>query len=213
MSPPTYNAFFGGSFNPPHLAHHEILKNLVADPLVAKVFLVPTSQNPLKIGLSSKTFDQEERAKWISLWLGTPELETLREKIFLETIEMQRPAGEASYTIDTLKTLKKKHSNSAPWVLIIGSDNVKTLPLWKDFKTLLRQFHSVWIYPRSGENFNTTDISDVVGELTTFRIMNLKLSEVSSTQIRVALEGPNALQEIKNLALLPAVKQRLLSLL
>jgi nicotinate-nucleotide adenylyltransferase len=48
--------------------------------------------------------------------------------------EMKRPGP--SYTVDTLKALKKRHPRSLLH-FIIGSDNLMEIPLWHDYATIL----------------------------------------------------------------------------
>ena len=69
-----------------------------------------------------------------------------------------------SYTIDTLVKISEKYS-SCEFSLIMGTDNLKTLHKWKNYKQILNNYH-IYTYPRSGftnlmEHQNITNVKDV----------------------------------------------------
>ncbi len=61
-------------------------------------------------------------------------------------IEFKMP--KPSYTIDTLAYLTDKYP-SYQFVLIMGEDNLPTLPKWKNYEQILK-YHEVYVYPRAG---------------------------------------------------------------
>ena len=69
-----------------------------------------------------------------------------------------------SYTIDTLANISEKYSN-CEFSLIMGTDNLKTLHKWKNYKQILNNYN-IYTYPRSGsisliEHQNIINVKDV----------------------------------------------------
>jgi nicotinate-nucleotide adenylyltransferase len=109
----------------------------------------------------------------------------ISENMFANDMEfkMKKP----SYTCDTLKNLKKENTN-IDYVLIIGSDNIKTFNLWKEYGYILENFE-IYAYERIGY----TDYDKTFVDENNITIMhNCPSLELSSTFIRKALsEGKN----------------------
>ena len=71
---------------------------------------------------------------------------------------------DSSYTIDTLVKISEKYS-SCEFSLIMGTDTLKTLHKWKNYKQILNNYH-IYTYPRSGfmnlmQHQNITNVKDV----------------------------------------------------
>ncbi|MFA7083021.1 MAG: nicotinate (nicotinamide) nucleotide adenylyltransferase [Arcobacteraceae bacterium] len=120
-------AIFGGSFDPPHIGHevivHEALKRLDIDVL----YIVPTYLNPFK---KSFFLDETVRFKLIQKLFDTEE----KVKVCDYEVKQKRPV----YTIETVKYLQQETKCSVVY-LIIGQDNLKTLPLWSGYDELKEQ--------------------------------------------------------------------------
>ncbi len=117
-------AIFGGSFDPPHIGHEEIIKESLKQLDIDVLFVVPTFLNPFK-----KTFfaPAQMRYSWIKkLLLNYPKAQILKYEI-----EQNR----AVPTIDTIQYLINNYDIDKIY-LIIGADNIATLHKWKAFKEL-----------------------------------------------------------------------------
>lgn len=124
-------AVFGGSFDPPHIGHEEIIKESLKKLDIDTLFVVPTFLNPFK-----ETFvaPAKKRFEWVEkLILPYPKAKTLKYEI-----EQNRPVP----TIETIKYLKKTYDLDKIY-LIIGADNVPTLHKWKAYKELEKLVHFV----------------------------------------------------------------------
>jgi nicotinate-nucleotide adenylyltransferase len=124
-------AIFGGSFDPPHIGHEEIIKTALAKLDIDILFVVPTFLNPFK-----KTFfaPAKKRYKWIKkLLLSYP-----KAKVLDYEIKQNHPVP----TIQTVKYLLKNFDIDKIY-LIIGADNLPKLDKWKDFKELQKLVHFV----------------------------------------------------------------------
>ncbi|WP_457560784.1 nicotinate (nicotinamide) nucleotide adenylyltransferase [Caminibacter sp.] len=113
-------AIFGGSFDPVHLGHVEVVKKALQNLDIDKLIIMPNYLNPLKHQFSAPP---EMRLKWL-------------KKVFKDfdkvevsdwEIKKQRPV----FSIETVKKFKPKY-------FIIGSDNLKTLDKWKNIEEILK---------------------------------------------------------------------------
>jgi nicotinate-nucleotide adenylyltransferase len=127
-----------GSFNPIHIGHLIIANYMANYTDLDKVWLVVSPQNPLKkYGDLINTYDRLEMAK-----LATENSRNLA----VSDVELKLP--QPSYTIDTLTHLHEKYPEHE-FALIMGSDNLVSLPKWKNFKLILRDYR-IYVYPRPG---------------------------------------------------------------
>jgi len=151
-------ALFGGSFDPPHLGHKEIV--LKALEVAKKVIIVPTYLNPFK---NSFTVSPQKRLSWVQKSFEHPD-------IIVSDYEIKQ--NRAVYTIETFNALKKKYPIE---YIIIGADNVKTLHKWRDFEVLNSKI--TWIIAtRNQEEIDTS-------RLKKFKIIAVD-KDVSSSEIR-----------------------------
>lgn len=129
---------FFGSFNPIHIGHLIIANYLANHTDLDKVWLVVSPQNPLKkYSDLINTYDRLEMAK-----LATDNAQNIE----VSDVELKLP--QPSYTIDTLAHLKEKYPQHE-FALIMGSDNLVSLPKWKNYKLILRDY-KIYVYPRPG---------------------------------------------------------------
>ena len=117
-------AIFGGSFDPIHIAHVAIVKEVLKKLDIEKVIVVPTYLNPFK---SSFYLNPETRFK-------------LLKKVFksfdkVQICDYEINQQKASYSIDTVNYLKNIYKPSKIY-LIIGEDNLKTLDKWHEIDRL-----------------------------------------------------------------------------
>ena len=122
-------AIFGGSFDPPHTGHQEIVQAAAKLPGIDQVLIVPAYLNPFK---TSSLADAGQRLQWCySLFDGIP-------KVSVESYEVDQ--GRSVTTWESVK-----HFNAAYDVqyLIIGSDNLSNIKQWHQFDALNREV--AWI--------------------------------------------------------------------
>ncbi len=117
----------GGTFNPVHIGHlilaEEVREKLGLD----KIIFVPTALPPHKDSLNIAP--AKDRLKMLKL-------ATASNKFFaVSDIEIKR--GGKSYTIDTVKELKKNNPRDS-FYLIIGSDLITYFDGWKDIDQIAK---------------------------------------------------------------------------
>lgn len=129
---------FFGSFNPVHVGHMIIANYMLTRTELDEVWLVVSPQNPFK--KAGSLARDHDRLHLVKLAIGdTPGLRA-------SNVEFGMP--KPSYTIDTLAVLRDKYPDRA-FSLIMGSDNLPTLPKWKNADILLRDY-DIHVYNRPG---------------------------------------------------------------
>ncbi|MDX1387021.1 MAG: nicotinate-nicotinamide nucleotide adenylyltransferase [bacterium] len=115
-------ALFGGSFDPPHRAHVQVVQYLLDSGQFDQIWIVPSKTNPFKD--SSSNFSL--RCKMCSL-----AFEAFGDGVQVLDVD-QKLSG---YTIDLVKYLMAQHPE-CDFTFVGGSDLKEQLPRWKDGKLL-----------------------------------------------------------------------------
>ncbi len=118
---------FGGTFDPPHLAHSR-LPPLVAERLECeRIIYVPAAVSPLKSGAPAAP--PAHRLAMLRLALtDVPRAE-------ISTIELDRPGP--SYTVDTLESLHEELGPGHELHLLVGSDQALLFHRWKHWRRVI----------------------------------------------------------------------------
>ena len=183
---------FGGTFNPPHLGHVR-LANEAAEKIGAdKILIIPSCIPPHK--MPGKLASGEERTEMCRLAFEG-------ERFEVSSIELDR--GDKSYTVETLRELRKVYPESELY-FIIGSDMLETFTQWYRWEEILTLAK---ICAASRENGFKADLSVFTPEQRE-RIIFLETEplEVSSTQIRVEI-AKNGTPEFLNPKVLKYIEE------
>lgn len=180
---------YGGSFNPIHLGHTVLGKELCKQGYVDELWYVVSPQNPLKH--ASELLDDKERLHLCHLAVKHTPL------LSVSDIEFHLP--RPNYMVDTLTWLRGKYPD-VDFTLVIGSDNWLNFHRWYKPQEIL-QHHHVIIFPRKEYEIDITNLPQGVS------LANTPIIELSSTEIREAIRSksydgrglPEAVwQEIQN---------------
>lgn len=196
--------FFGGSFAPPHIGHHQILHRLLCEPEVQCIHVVPTAHNPLKP--ENQDFNNFERKLLVEAWLEEISLQPmiLAKRVHLELLELE--SSKPSFTVDSLGVLRSRFEG-AKWVLAMGADLLTQLPRWKSINELLSSVDAVWVFKRGGYEFGPDLVPQELRPLCAWRFFPDHVETVSSTEIRAAEEGSDAMHPELRAKLLENVYQ------
>lgn len=145
-------AIFGGSFDPVHIAHKEIVKSALKTLKIDKLIIVPTYLNPFK-----NSFFLEPQIRF-----------ELLKKVFsklkkVEICDYEINQKKVSYSFDTVNYLKDLYKADKIY-LILGEDNLENLHKWYKIDDLKKLVEFV-VAKRGGykskniENFKTLDIN------------------------------------------------------
>jgi nicotinate-nucleotide adenylyltransferase len=158
----------GGTFDPPHLGHLVLAQELAEELRLDKVIFIPSAVPPHKA--VSEVSSVEHRFEMTKRAISG-------SKFFLVSdIELKRKGP--SYTIDTIKELKKIHSQSELFFLT-GSDILDEILSWKDPQEIYRLIKIV-IGLRPG--FDKIDPANQFAHKS--QIIEITSLDISSTLIR-----------------------------
>lgn len=161
-----------GTFNPIHVGHLIIANHFTEHSDLEQVWCVVTPQNPFKTKQS--ILDNHQRLEMV--YLATKEY----PKIKPTDIEFQLP--QPNYTIHTLAYLEEKYPEHE-FVLIMGEDNLVSLPKWKNAELILERY-TIYVYPRKISNTASKDIFEG-----TIQKVDAPIIEISSSFIRKSIKS------------------------
>ena len=168
--------FFGGTFNPPHIAHRKMLETVCSLPEIERVLVAPTNIPPHK-EIPGMFANSEQR-----LYMCKLLCEGI-DKASVSDIEFKREGK--SYSFYTLSELKEQYGKIA---MLIGGDMVTTFTSWFKYEELIKiaEFYAV---RRKG--VDNTEFDKSIEHLRnlggTFNVIELDFPEVSSTEVRDAV--------------------------
>ena len=163
---------FFGTFNPIHIGHLIIANHLVQYSELEELWLVVTPHNPHK--KKSSLLDNNHRYDMV--WHLCEEYPALKPS----NIEFGLP--QPNYTVKTLAHLEEKYPNY-DFTLIMGEDNLKSFPKWKNYEVILNRYFII-VYPRFSEGDLHPDLLDHPR----VQRINAPKMEISSTFIRQAIK-------------------------
>jgi len=115
-------ALFGGSFDPPHNGHLEIVQVALQTLDVEKIIVLPTFLNPFK---STSFAPSALRLLWLKKLFKT------FEKV--EVSDYESAKEKSTYTIESVRHFKQLYDEI---YFIIGADNLEHLEKWHKFDEL-----------------------------------------------------------------------------
>lgn len=158
-------ALYGGSFNPPHLGHVQIVSYVLATENVSSVWIVPVGSH----AFAKKLMPFEHRKAMCELALR----DFAPGRACVSDVEQR--LGGVSRTIDTVKWLMEREPDTR-FDLVLGTDIFGEKESWKAFDELERLCGFIVIgrtgYPDPADHPASPPLFDV-----------------SSTAIRAALQG------------------------
>ena len=160
-------AVYGGSFNPPHIAHAWVVSWLLWTKKVDQVWLIPVYHHAFEGMQEKKLVSFEERLDWCRVFAAQ-----ISPNVIVSDIEAS--LSIPSYTIDTLEELSKRHPDHQ-FQLCIGSDIVPQLPKWKDWHRIESKFRPI-IVGRGGYE-HTPDSTEGKEEIAFPKLSSSKIRE------------------------------------
>lgn len=124
----------GGTFNPIHFGHLRMAQELAEALNLNEVRFIPSANPPHK---TAPSVSAEHRASMVQLAIENNPL------FKLDTRELNR--NGASYTIDTLISLRNELGNNVALSLMMGSDAFTQLNTWHRWQELLSFCHLILV--------------------------------------------------------------------
>lgn len=136
-------AFFGGSFNPPTIAHKYYAKKIIEDLYFDKVFFVP-------VGDKYKKDELIKAKKRYEMLLKICENESN-----IEALDIEIKNNKEYKAIDIFKEIEKEYTGNDIY-FVMGADNFKNIINWKESIELITKYKYI-ILER-----NNIDIKDFI---------------------------------------------------
>ncbi|HIE04708.1 MAG TPA: nicotinate-nucleotide adenylyltransferase [Candidatus Latescibacteria bacterium] len=160
----------GGTFDPIHIGHLILAQEAYVELGLERVIFVPAADPPHKDPRNVSPV--HHRFQMVKLAVeGDP-------RFHVSDLELRR-SGK-SYTVDTLRHLKELWPASELF-LLIGADNLRELPTWKDYQELF-QLSEVVVAHRPGAE-PEVELADRV------RFLPIPMVSVSASWIRERVAG------------------------
>ncbi len=187
---------YGGTFDPPHRGHMEAASVARSALGLDKILFIPAARPPHKSLPAESALPQHRMAMTRLMADGL----TLRHGAdSTQTLGLELERGGVSYTVDTLKELKRTYPDAELW-LLMGADMLFSLPDWHDTPGILA-LAKVAAFARSNQD-DPAQMAQFAQELesdgtSTVKIIPLpQVVEVSSTQLRnLMVEAPEQVSD------------------
>jgi nicotinate-nucleotide adenylyltransferase len=182
----------GGTFNPIHFGHLRMAQELADALKFSEVRFIPSANPPHKL---APEVSAEHRAAMVELAIAD------NEKFKLDTRELERTG--ASYTFDTLVSLREELGENVALCWVMGSDAFVKLNTWHRWKELLNHCHIILVQRPNTKNQpklpdelaaflqdNYTENMDNLSEKSAGYIHMQKITplDISATNIREAFK-------------------------
>ena len=189
----------GGTFNPIHFGHLRMAQELADALKLAQVRFIPAANPPHK---DTPTISAQQRAEMVRLAI------TDNSSFVLDDRELHRTG--ASYTIDTLQSLRDELGTTASITLFMGSDAFTKFDTWHRWQEIIHLCHIALVQrpqlrghdatlSKTLETFlhnhyseNPDDIHDLPAGIVTMR--QITALDISSTAIRNALKSNDSVR-------------------
>ncbi len=170
-------AVFGGTFNPIHNGHINLVSSFIKRMNFDRVLLIPTKIPPHKATLD--LVSGEHRLNMIKA--------AVRDIPKLEACDIELKRERTSYTVDTLRQLKEQYPSDTLY-LIVGSDMFLTLDTWKNASEIF----NTAVICSAARDFG--DYEKMIKKAESYKkygaeceIMNFDILKLSSTDVRKAV--------------------------
>ena len=180
---------FGGSFNPVHIGHVALARQIQQAAQLDEVWLMVSPQNPLK--QASSLLNDRTRYALAAIALRGD------ERVKASDYELRLP--KPSYTWNTLQHLKQDHPDCS-FILIIGGDNWELFQRWYRADDIIAEFPIV-VYPRRGSNLSEESLPQSV------TVVETEFIDVSSTMVRQMAAREEEIATLVPAPIAPLVKR------
>lgn len=159
---------FGGTFNPVHNGHLVAAQEVREKMNLSEIIFIPSAYPPHKVedDLASST----HRLNMLKFAIdSTPYFS-------ISTLEIDR--GGKSYSVDTMRALRKNYGKKAELFFILGIDAVAEIFTWKDVNEFLKMCELIAV------NRPGLSLKDVSKKLPSIHIVSVTPIGISSSLIR-----------------------------
>jgi nicotinate-nucleotide adenylyltransferase len=165
---------FGGTFNPPHIAHLVLADEACYQLGLDRLLWVLTPDPPHKRGLPILAIS--DRLELLAAALAS------NSSFQLSRVDIDRPPPH--YAVDTMFILKERHPED-DLIYLMGGDSLHDLPSWYKPDQFLQACSALGVMRRPGDQVNLTSIERrLPGVTSKVRFIRTPLLEISATSLR-----------------------------
>jgi len=170
-------AIFGGSFNPVHNGHVNLVRETAEKNALDRVFVVPTYVSPFKKSSDVFVADGKDRIEMCRL--------AFRELLYVTVSDYEIKKGGVSYSVDTVMHFRESFPEDELF-FIMGSDMLLSFDRWYRYKDILKMC-SLIAASRESEGCDLDELkrkSDEFSALGKVIVTEISAFPVSSSEIR-----------------------------
>ena len=114
------------------------------------------------------------------------------KKIYTVT-DVERQLGGEGYTITMLRKIKEEYPKGTKFFLIIGGDMLFAFEKWYRYESILKE---CTVTAAAREEDSYSDMMEYAAQLGHVKVLNLPVTEISSTEIRERLRSGNSTENM-----------------
>lgn len=159
---------FFGSFNPIHLGHLSLAKDVLRATENEEVWFIVSPNSPHKN--APDLMPALDRVEMVKIAIGSNR--------FLKVSDIEISKNPESYTADTLRLLVQAYPMHV-FSILMGEDNIFHIDSWKDSDYITKNF-KIYVYPRRGNN-------DKIVTNCNYEILKNDYIDISASEIRKSI--------------------------
>ena len=186
-----HSVIFGGSFDPLHNGHLDIMHYVLQTLHAKQLILLPTFCSPFKKG-----FLLSPKERLIMCEMTSAYLATCYPQAHIMTCDFEVMQSKPTYSIESVRFLKNTLGDSTRLGFVLGWDNYAQFHLWKDY-TILSSMLSLFVFDRGNHDLTSFNaltqglgLRDLEAHFIPF------CSAISSSYIREQLTKKNCVNEV-----------------
>ena len=195
-------AIIGGTFDPVHIGHMDMVKYLIKDSAIDEIWVLPSYNSPHKNVDSISSYNHRIEM----LKLAFNEI----NKVYISRYEEEyskENSGAKTYTYEILNELKKIHKD-CNFHFVVGFDSIKDIKTWHRYLELIRDYE-FYIFDRDDNEFKTIDqkkfyldnLGKHKGINFKYKLYEYRITNISSTSIRKMLKNRDEFKSVLKLFL------------
>ncbi|MFT5873042.1 MAG: nicotinate-nucleotide adenylyltransferase [Clostridium sp.] len=187
---------YGGSFNPPSLAHITLATQLLRSLGAKELLFIPVGDHYKKKELVAAC----HRVNMLKLAIGQD------SRLSVSTIEID--TQKRLYTIETLDKLKKRYPKS-DLCFLMGTDNLRDITYWKDWERLISEYKIIVMDRGEDTLWQVLDDIKVLKSYKSsfIQIPGLLQSTISSTMIRNNIKAKRNIGHLTTVEIVKYIKK------
>ncbi len=195
---------YGGTFDPVHLGHVEVAREVSELFEIEKVLFVPAQVAPHKVGQTVSA----PIHRYAMLALATQH----EPKLAISTFELDAP--DRRYTVNTLEHFVSAYADSVDLFFIMGADSWSEITTWREWERVLTMVNHVVVTRPGYDVAGPVELKDRTVDLRSKRkveidvhstriyLTDIVMRDVSATRIR-ALANEGQVEQLTKLVLEP----------